>query len=199
MNLRVEKHGYGMILLIAEISRDQLARLEKSCAFFGRYYWKKTLQQTWYLDEAKMKQIFGVGSFRQMKAGNHSYLGPVLHRKSDLDQFMQGIEIFEDKTPVSVETVRIATSFHQPSPLPVLTESNVVVCHGEYYEGLTCFETQISDTFSVKHLRLHFTDCGDNGFILQKISYKGRKVSGVEEAARRGFLKPQFILGPAQK
>ena len=194
MNLRIVKYGYGMDLLIAEISRDQFAMLEKSCAFLGRFYWKRSLQNTWYLNEKKMSQIFGIGSFRQMKSGNHRYLGPVLQKKSDLDAFLEGVEIFEERRPVEIEPAKIATSFRQPPPLPTLTDKNVVVCHGEYYQGTTCFDTQISDPFSLKHLRLHFTDCGGNGYILQKVVYKGHTIRGVEEAERRGFLKPQFIV-----
>lgn len=194
MNLRICKYGYGMDLLIAEIRRDQLIRLEKACAFLGSFYWKRTLQNAWYLNEKKMKDIFGVGSFRQMKSGNHRYLGPVLQKKSDLDAFLKGVRISEENKPVEFDPAKIPTIFQPPPPLPMLTERNVVVCHGEYYQGNTCFETQISDPFSLKHLRLHFVDCGDNGFILQKVAYKGRKISGIEEAERRGFLKPQFIV-----
>ncbi len=194
MNLRICKDGYGMDLLIAEIRRDQMIRLEKACAFLGRFYWKRSLQNAWYLNEKKMKEIFGVGSFRQMKSGNHRYLGPVLQKKSDLDTFLAGIRISEENKPVEIDPAKIPTSFQQPPPFPILTERNVVVCHGEYYQGSTCFETQISAPFSLKHLRLYFVDCGDNGYILQKVAYKGRKIFGAEEAARRGFLKPQFIV-----
>jgi hypothetical protein len=194
MNLRVEIYGYGMDLLIAEINRDQFAQLEKSCAFLGRFYWKRSLQNAWYLNEQKMGRIFGVGSFRQMKAGNHRYLGPVLQKKSDLDPFLEGVRIFEEDRSVAIEPAKIPTSFRQPPPFPVLTDRNVVVCHGEYYQGTTCFETQIADPFCLKHLRLLFTDCGGNGFILQNAVYKGHKIRGVEEAERRGFLKPQFIV-----
>ena len=76
MDLRICRDGYGLDLLIAEIRRDQLIRLEKACTFLGRFYWKRSLQNTWYLNEIKMKEIFGVGSFRQMKTGNHRYLDP---------------------------------------------------------------------------------------------------------------------------
>jgi hypothetical protein len=194
MNLRIVKYGYGMDLFIVEINRDQLAQLEKSCSFLGLFYWKRSLQNMWYLNEKKMSQIFGVGSFRQMKSGNHRYLGPVLQKKSDLDPFLEGIEIFEDDQPVKIDSAKISTSFKQPPPFPSLTDKNVLVCHGEYYQGTTCFETQISDAFCLKHLRLHFTDCGGNGHILQKVAYKGHKIRGIEEADRRGFLKPQFIV-----
>jgi len=183
-----------MDLLIVEISRDQLMRLEKACAFMGRFYWKRSLQNAWYLNEKKMKEIFGVGSFRQMKSADHRYLGPVLNKKSGLDAFLEGIRVSEENKLVEINPAKISTSFLQPPPLPALTDNNVVVFHGEYYQGTTCFETQVSDPFSLKHLRLHFVDCGDNGFILWKVAYKGRKISGVEEAERRGFLKPQFLV-----
>ena len=194
MNLRICQDGYGMDLLIAEINRDQLMRLEKACAFLGRFYWKRSLQNVWYLNGKKMMEIFGVDSFRQMKSGNHRYLGPVLQKKSDLGAFLKGIQISEDNKPVEIDPTKIPTSFQKPPALPTLNDKNVVVCHGEYYQGNTSFETQISDGFSLKHLRLHFVDCGDNGFILHKVIYKGRKITGVEEAERRGFLKPQFIV-----
>ena len=194
MKLKIEKYGYGMDLFIAEITRDQLVRLEKSCAFMGRFYWKRSLRNLWYLNGKKMHEIFGVHSFRQMVVANHRYLGPVLQKKSDLDSFLKGIRIFEDDAPIEIDAAKIPTRFQKPLPLPELTDKNVVVCHGEYYNGTTGFEVQIKESFAIKNLRLHFVDCGDNGFILQKIDYKGRKVKAVEEAEHRGFLKPQFIV-----
>ena len=194
MKLRIEIYGYGMDLHVAEITRDQMVRLEKSCTFFGRFYWKRSLQMLWYLNEKKMHEIFGVHSFRQLVAGNHRYLGPVLQKKSGLEAFLKGVKIFEDDTQLEIDTSRIPTRFQKPPPLPVLTDRNVVVCHGEYYSGTTGFEIQVNTPFSVKNLRLHFVDCGENGFILQKLDYKGSKALAVEEAEHRGFLKPQFIV-----
>jgi hypothetical protein len=33
-----------MDFFIVEINRDQLAQLEKSCSFWGLFYWKRSLQ-----------------------------------------------------------------------------------------------------------------------------------------------------------
>lgn len=68
-----------------------------------------------------------------------------------------------------------------------------MVFHGEFYRGMTTFEVQLKESFTLKQLRLNFMDCGDNGFVLQTISYKGKKYYGSEEAEARGFLRPQFI------
>jgi hypothetical protein len=100
MNLKIERFGNGMDLFIAEITRDQLRRLEKAATFFGKFYWKKSLQNLWYLKQDKMWKIFGVSSFRQMQSGNHRYLGPVLRSKQGLDHFLEGITIYEDDRPL---------------------------------------------------------------------------------------------------
>lgn len=183
-----------MDLYIAEITRDQMVQLEKACSFLGKFYWRKSLQNMWYLNESKMQQLFGVSSFRQMKSGNHRYLGPVLPKKSDLDDFLAGINIYEDEEPVEIDPTKIKTSFKPMPQLPALTDKNVVVFHGEYYQGVTVFDAQLSDPFSLKQLRFNLIDCGENGFVFQSISYKGKRYFGSEEAQSRGFLKPQFIV-----
>lgn len=192
--VRIEKYGYGMDLYIAEITRDQMTRMEKACSFFGNFYWRKSLQNLWYLQQDKMKALFGVDSFRQMKSGNHRYLGPVLARKDLLDAFVADIKVYENERLIDMDHARIRAVF-QPTPsLPKLTDKNVVVFHGEYYQGVTAFEFQLADRFALRHLRLNLVDCGENGFIMQSISYRGKKYFGSEEAETRGFLKPQFIV-----
>lgn len=192
--VRIEKYGYGMDLYIAEITRDQFVSLEKACAFFGNFYWRKSLQNTWYLNETKMQELFGVASFRQMKSKNHRYMGPVLSKRSDLDNFLADINIFENEVPVEIDPAKIKTSFKPMPQLPALTDQNVVVFHGEYFQGITAFDVHLSEAFSLRQLRLNLVDCGENGFVLQSISYKGKRYFGSEEAQSRGFLKPQFIV-----
>ena len=194
MNLKIEKYGDGMDLLIAEITREQLQRLEKACTFFGKWYWKKSLQNLWYSKPAKMQEFLGVPSFRQLKSANHRYLGPVLRRKSDLQPFLESIEIFEDNHVLDIDATKIRPRF-QPTPdLPPFTHTNVLVFHGEYYQGTTRWELPSEGPFNLKHLRLNFIDCGDNGYILQSVSYRSQKVSSQEEAQTRGFLKLQFFV-----
>lgn len=191
--VRVEKDGDGLDLYIASITKDQMTRMEKACAFFGKFYWKKNLQALWYLDTAKMQEIFGVGSFRQMKAGNHRYLGPVLARRSDLEAFVKDIRIYMDDELISVDPGGIRTRFAPTPRMPELSPGNLLVFHGEHYHGLTTYEIKTGEEFSPKQLRFDFVDCGDNGFILQSVSYKGRKYYGVELAQSRGFLRPVFF------
>jgi hypothetical protein len=194
MNLKIERFGNGMDLFIAEITRDQLRRLEKAATFFGKFYWKKSLQNLWYLKQDKMWKIFGVSSFRQMQSGNHRYLGPVLRSKQGLDHFLEGITIYEDDRPLDVDASKIRTRF-QPTPtMPTLTGTNVLVFHGEHYRGTTAWELQAEPPFNLKQLRLNFIDCGENGYILQSAAFRGKKVLGQEEAQSRGYLKPQFIV-----
>jgi hypothetical protein len=192
--VRIDKYGYGMDLYIAEITRDQMTQMEKACSFFGNFYWRKSLQNLWYLKQDKLKALFGVDSFREMKSGNHRYLGPVLTRKNLLDAFVADIKIYENDRLIDMDHAKIRALFQPTPPLPTLTDKNVVVFHGEYYQGVTSFEFQLSGRFTFKHLRLNLIDCGENGFILQSISYKGKKHFGSEEADTRGFLKPQFIV-----
>lgn len=183
-----------MDLYIAEITREQMVRLEKACSFFGKFYWRDSLRKLWYLSETKMNELFGVTSFRQMKSGNHRYLGPVLSKKSDLDGFLADIHVYEDDEPVEIDPGRIKTNFKAMPPLPALTDENVVVFHGEYYHGVTRFVAPLNDPLDLKQLRLNLVDCGDNGFLLQSISYRKKRYLGKEEANSRGFLKPQFIV-----
>ncbi len=184
----------GMDLYVAEITREQLARLEKACTFFGRFYWKNSLQNLWYLKEDKMQAHLGVSSFRQMKSGNHRYLGPVLPNKDGLDAFLEGVEVTVDEQPIDIDAARISTRFRPAPPLPELTDSNVVVFHGEYYQGVTTWEIQAQGPFNPKQLRLNFVDCGDNGYIFQSVSFKDKTALGREEAHKRGFLKLQFVV-----
>jgi hypothetical protein len=190
----IEKQGDGMDLYIADITREQMVRLEKASAFWGKFYWRKSLQKIWYSDAAKMKAVFGVASFRQMKTGNHRYLGPVLARKSELDAFVHGIRIFEGDEPVEIDPTKIRTRFAPTPPLPPLTDTNVVVFHGEYYRGTTAYDISLDAPFSLKQLRLNLVECGENGFILQSVSYRGKLYFGKETAQSRGYLKPQFVV-----
>lgn len=182
-----------MDLYIAEITRDQMVRLEKACAFFGKLYWQKSLHKMWYLNTSKIQEIFGVTSFRQMKSGNHRYLGPVLPDKAGLDAFLADIKVYENDKQVEIDSTRIKTRFKPLPQLPALTDKNVVVFHGEYYHGVTGFNAHLGEPFALKHLCLNLIDCGDNGFVLQSISYKKKRYPGREEADSRGFLKPQFF------
>jgi hypothetical protein len=194
MKLRIEQYGQGLDLYIAEISRKQLHQMEKSCAFFGNFYWKRSLQNLWYLQEARMMELFGVSSFRQMKSANHRYLGPLLRRKSDLDAFLGNIEVQVDDSSIEIDASQIQTRFKPVPVLPVLTDTNVVVFHGEHYQGTTAWDIAAVPPFRLKHMRLNFIDCGDNGFVLQSVSYGDKKVLGREEAQSRSFLKLQFAM-----
>ena len=192
--VRIEKQGDGMDLYIVDITRDQMVRLEKSSALWGKFYWRNSLEKLWYTDTSKMQALFGVSSFRQMKTGGHRYLGPVLTDKSDLDNFVAGIQIYEDEEPISFDPSKIRTHFKPTPQLPSLTETNVVVFHGEHYKGTTAYEFRLDAPFSITQLRLNLVDCGANGFILRSVSYKGKQHVGKETAQSRGFLKPQFIV-----
>lgn len=192
--VRIEKQGDGMDLFIAEITREQMERLEKASAFFGKFYWRNSLQQIWYSDADKMQAVFGVSSFRQMRSGKHRYLGPVLTKKSELEEFVSGLRFYENDEPLSIDAAKIRSHFKQTPPLPPLTDTNVVVFHGEHYKGTTSFEIRQDDPFSLKQLRLDLVECGENGFILQSVSYKGKRYFGKETAQTRGFLKPQFVV-----
>ncbi len=192
--LKIEKQGDGMDLYIAEITRDQMVRLEKACAFYGKFYWRHSLQKTWYTDSEKMQAVFGVTSFRQMRSGSHRYLGPVLADKSGLADFLSGLRFYENDEPLSIDPSKIRTHFKPAPPLPPLTKSNVVVFHGEHYKGITEFEIRLDTPFSLKHLRLDLVECGENGYILQSVSYSGKRYFGKETSQSRGFLKPQFIV-----
>lgn len=183
-----------MDLYIAEITRDQMVRLERACAFFGKLYWQRSLQKMWYLNEAKIQEIFGVTSFRQMKLGNHRYLGPVLPSKDGLDAFVSNIKIYENDKLLEIDPSRIKTHFKPIHQMPTLTDKNVVVFHGEHYHGVTGFNIPLSEPFAQKQLRLNLIDGGDNGFVLQSISYKKKRYLGREEADSRGFLNPQFVV-----
>lgn len=190
----IEKQGDGIDLYIVDITRGMMTRLEKASAFWGRFYWRNTLQKIWYSDATKMQELFGVTSFRQMKTGNHRYIGPLLQKKSDLEDFVAGIRIYEDADPISFDPVKIRTRFKPAPELPPLTDSNVVVFHGEHYKGTTTYDIRLDDEFSIKQLRLNLVECGENGFVLQSVSYKGRQYHGKETAQSRGFLKPQFVV-----
>lgn len=183
-----------MDLYIVEITRNQMVRLEKASAFFGKFYWRHSLQKVWYTDSAKMQAVFGVTSFRQMRSGTHRYLGPVLSSKKGLEEFLAGVQIYEDDNPLPVDASKIRTHFKSTPPLPPLTDTNVVVFHGEHYQGTTSYDLQIDTPFSLKQLRLDLVECGENGFILQSVSYKGKRYFGKETAQSRGFLKPQFVV-----
>ncbi|MGD9367789.1 MAG: hypothetical protein PVH87_18965, partial [Desulfobacteraceae bacterium] len=111
-----------MDLYIAEITRDQMTRMEKACSFFGNFYWRKSLQKLWYLQRDKMKALFGVDSFRQMKSGNHRYLGPVLARKNLLDAFVADIKVYENERLIDMDHTRIRAGFQPTPPLPKLTD-----------------------------------------------------------------------------
>ncbi|MEJ2155893.1 MAG: hypothetical protein P8X96_11190 [Desulfobacteraceae bacterium] len=190
----LEKQGDGMNLYIAEITRDQMIRLEKASAFWGKFYWRNSLQKIWYFDTEKMRAVFGVNSFRQMKTGNHRYLGPVLTRRSELDAFLAGIQLYQDDERIDIDSAKIRTRFCPAPQLPPLTDTNVVVFHGEYYRGTTAYAIQCDEPFSLKQLRLNLVECGENGFILQSVSYRGRSSFGKETAQTREYLKPQFVV-----
>jgi len=192
--IRIESHGDGMDLYVVEITRDQMVRLEKESAFFGKFYWRHSLRKIWYTDAAKMQTVFGVTSFRQMRTGNHRYLGPLLASKNDLEKFIAGVRFYEDDEPFAVDPSKIRTRFRPTDTLPTLTGSNVVVFHGEHYKGTTSYDIRLDDPFSLKQLRLDLVDCGANGFVLQSVSYRGKKYFGKETARSRGFLQPQFVV-----
>lgn len=182
-----------MDLYIAEITRDQMVRLERACAFIGKFYWQSSLHKMWYFNESKIREIFGVASFRQMKSDSHRYLGPVLPEKKGLDAFLADIKVYENDTRVEIDSTRIKIHFKPMPKMPTLTDKNVVVFHGEYYHGVTGFNVPLNEPFALKHLRLNLVDCGDNGYIFQSIYYKKKRYPGREEADSRGFLRPQFI------
>ncbi len=192
--VRIEKQGDGMDLYIVEITRNQMARLEKESAFFGRFYWRNSLRNIWYTDGAKMQAVFGVSSFRQMRTGNHRYLGPLLAEKKDLEDFKSGIRFYKDDEPFDVNPSKIRTHFRPTPSLPPLTDTNVVVFHGEHNKGTTAYDIRLDDPFSLKQMRLDLVDCGENGYVLQSVSYKDKKYFGKETAQSRGFLQPQFIV-----
>ncbi len=192
--VKIELQGDGMDLYIVEITRDQMVRLEKESAFLGKFYWRRSLQKIWYTDTSKMKTVFGVSSFRQMRTGNHRYLGPLLADKKDVEHFLSGIRFYEDDEPFSVDLSKIRTRFSPTPSLPPLTDSNVVVFHGEHYKGTTSYDIRLDDPFSLKQMRLDLVECGENGYVLQSVSYKGKKYFGKETAQSRGFLQPQFVV-----
>ena len=183
-----------MDLYIVEITRNQMVRLEKESAFFGKFYWRHSLRKIWYTDAAKMKTVFGVSSFRQMRTGNHRYLGPLLSDKKDLQDFISGIRIYENNKPLAVDPSKIRTRFRPTPSLPPLTDDNVVVFHGEHYKGTTTYDIQIEEPFLLKQMRLDLVECGENGYILQSVSYKDKKYFGEETAQSRGYLQPQFVV-----
>ncbi len=192
--VRIEKQGDGMDLYIVEITRLQMVHLEKESAFLGKFYWRHSLRKIWYTNTAKMRAVFGVDSFRQMRTGDHRYLGPLLASKKDLEDFISGIRFYEDDEPFAVDPSRIRTRFRRTPALPRLTDANVVVFHGEHYKGTTSYEIRTDDPFSLKQLRLELIDCGDNGYILQGVTYNGKMYLGKETAQSRGFLQPQFVV-----
>ncbi len=192
--VRLEKQGDGMDLYIVEITRKQMVHLEKESAFFGRYYWKHSLRKIWYTNAVKMRTVFGVDSFRQLRTGNHRYLGSLLASKKDLEGFMSGIRFYEDDEPFTVDPSKIRARFRGTPALPRLTDTNVVVFHGEHYKGTTSYDIRTDAPFSVKQLRLELVDCGDNGYILQGVTYNGKMYYGKETAQSRGYLQPQFVV-----
>ena len=185
--VRIEKQGDGMDLYIVEITRKQMVHLEKESAFFGKFYWRHSLRNIWYTDSAKMKTVFGVSSFRQMRTGNHRYLGPLLANKNDLEDFISGIRFYEDDEPFDVDPSKIRTRFRPAPSLPPLTDTNVVVFHGEHYKGTTSYDIRLDDPFSLKQMRLDLVECGENGYILQSVSYKGKKYFGKRRRHPEGF------------
>jgi len=194
MKLRVEQYGAGVDLFLKEITKDQLTRFEEACSVFMGIYRKKSLDKLWYQNEAKMQKLFGVRSYRQMKSGNHRYHGPVLPTKNVFDDFIDFTDIYVNDELIKIDKQKIPYRFGPAPPLPLLTDSNVMVCHGEFFHGYARYETDISGPFSLKDLRLNFIDCGDNGYVLQSISYKGKEAFCRENAEKREYLKLQFVV-----
>lgn len=194
MKLRLEQYGVGVDLFLKEITRDQLTRLEKACAVFMGIYRKKSLVRLWYQNEAKMQQLFGVRSFREMKSANHRYHGPVLRTQSVLDDFLDFTDLYIDDQLVQIDKYQIPHRYHPTPALPRLTDANVVVCHGEFFHGYARYETNIRGPFDLRHLRLNFIDCGQNGYVLQSVSYKGKEAFCRENAETRDYLQLQFMV-----
>lgn len=191
--IKIIKHGDGMDLRIADITHDHMVRMEKECTFFGKFYWRKSLQRLWYLKDKKMQQLFGVSSFREMQSGDHRYMGPLLAKKTDLDAFLKQIQIYQNNQPIDIDSTRLKVDFEPAPTPPAITDDNVLVFHGELYKGETIFTIPDEESFALRHLRLNLVDCGKNGFIFQSVSYRGEKYFGSETAQDREFLRLLFI------
>ena len=182
-----------MHLYVGTLTRDQKHRLEKASAFLFGLYWKKTLNDLWYDNPDKMREILGADSWRDIYAGDQRYRGPVLGDRGNLAAFMDATGIYLDEREVKFRPGRITRRFKGPKAPPRLTGENVAVCHGEHYEGYTTYAGRIETPFTEKQLCLTFADCGENGFILDRVAYAGKGMTRSDQVPEKEKLKLRFI------
>jgi hypothetical protein len=72
---------------------------------------------------------------------------------------------------------------------------HVVVCHGEGYKGYTQYAITIDAPFDRGALRFEFRSCGDNGYVLQNLSYGDRVLPASDDPKFREILQIQVLAG----
>jgi hypothetical protein len=192
--LKIEVYGPGLNLYIGCMSPDQMVRLEKSCPRVFGYYWKRTLERIWYTNTRVMKKVFGVDHWTQMVEEGHHYRGPILKSPRDARQMLENASYSIDDESVDVNSRRIDLRMKGPRPFKPPENRQVVIFHGEHYTGYTNYLINLGAPFDPSLLVFEFSDCGDNGHVLSRVSYDGRTMAQTAEASEHGLLHLQFVV-----
>ena len=192
--LRIEVFGPGLNLYIGCIRSDQMIRLEKSCPKFFGYYWKRSLERIWYTNRRVMKKVFGVGHWTQVVEEGHQYRGPVLTDAKSARQVPDNAAYTIDDAAIEVNSRKIDIRIKGPRPLKTTANKQVMVFHGEHYKGYTVYCLNLAGSFDQERLKFEFSDCGENGYVLSRVSYDGRTMEQEEESSEHGLLRLQFMV-----
>lgn len=196
--LSIQQYGYGLELYLARLTRDQWLRFERACAGWFGVYRKATLNKKWYAADKDFQHIFGVRDWRQLYAGEHRYYGPLLEERSSWDDFCDRTAIHLDGVEIRLEPRQIGHRFLKALPPPGLGDNHIMVCHGEGYNGYTHYTTQVEGTFDPAALRFDFIPCGDNGWVLQTVSYGDAALQASDDPSLREVLQIQVVTSEAK-
>jgi hypothetical protein len=191
--LQIQIYGPAMDLYIGLVQRDDFRSLQKACSYMGLIYNKKKLSTTWYNRPDLMKSIFGVDDWRQIVSGGHHYYGPLLTDRKQLNAFCDMVDITLDEQEIAFQPAQLRTRFKAARQAPALTQSNIAVCHGEYYTGYTTYTTSLQAPLQLEQLRLVFADGGENGHFLTHIEYGRHKIMPHDSEPAKEQLALQLL------
>lgn len=193
--LRIQQYGDGLEFYLARITRDQWLRFERSCAGWLGIYRKAKLHRKWYGADNDFRRIYGVHDWRQLYTGEHRYYGPILGSRSQCEDFFDRTVIHLDGAEIRLDPRQMRPRFLKALAMPRPGGNHVVVCHGEGYKGYTQYAITIDAPFDREALGFEFRPCGDNGYVLQNLSYGDRVLPASDDPKFREILQIQVLAG----
>lgn len=184
-----------MDLYTGLITKEQMIRFEKSCATIFGVYRKKKLNAAWYHNRALAEKIFGVADWKKRTLTDYHYCGPLLPDKNAKRSFLEYLTVFLDNHEIQLQTDKIKCRFAAPKPPPLVGPEEVLVFHGECFTDYTVFEANIEGEFKPDELICWFEDCGENGYVLERITYGSESLHRFDTASEKEKLGLQFYAG----